>query len=433
MEPTDPTQEVAEAARWLDPDDRVLLSLWSQEVGGRISRAEIAAANDRTVAHTGLRLRQLRDHLETSRTIVAALDAEPLCPRLGSAIVDWDGAPSPAWRQRLARHTRTCPACTAAAAGRVPLERLLATAAPVALSPALPSTLAVTAAGEPGGPQSSTGPGTGGRRARIGALARSTSVRLAAGAVAATILVTVGLVYAVFRQLPDSQPTAVVPLFRAVPSAVVTVPVGDPTGTASPPPLPPPATTIRPTPSARPSARPRPSARAPRTTPPAPDPAPTRTAPTGTVPVGEHSLELVSGSAGSGGFLSYSGDRATLATLASVSRSDGSNARRGATFTVVPGRADPDCVTFRAADGRYLRHSQWQLVLSQDDGSGLFREDATFCPQPGSISGSASLRSYNYPLLSLHHPDAHFWLQNPDGSAAAGPISSFIVRPALSS
>lgn len=124
-------RQAARAGRWLDPDDRALLSLWWLETAGRLTRAELAAALGRNVAHSGVRVQRMRHHLELSRSLVAALEARPRCPDLTAAVAGWDGVPSPLWRKRITRHTRSCPVCGRAARDLVPLERLAPGVAPL--------------------------------------------------------------------------------------------------------------------------------------------------------------------------------------------------------------------------------------------------------------------------------------------------------------
>jgi hypothetical protein len=124
-------------------------------------------------------------------------------------------------------------------------------------------------------------------------------------------------------------------------------------------------------------------------------------------------------------FLTFSGD---FATLARVSASSSQVARRRATLTVVRGLADPDCVTFRTADGRFLRHYSFRLRLDFEESTELFREDATFCPDPRSSGSSATLRSHNYPERVLLHRDGEIRLDAPDGSPTFPAASSFVVH-----
>lgn len=118
-------QEVAEATRWLDGDDRRLLSLWWLEVAGELTRRELATALELTPQHAAVRVQRLKAQLEAARSIVRALGTVPRCYELGSVALEWDGRPSPLWRKRLARHTRACPACGGTRPDLVPAERLL--------------------------------------------------------------------------------------------------------------------------------------------------------------------------------------------------------------------------------------------------------------------------------------------------------------------
>ncbi|MFI6453970.1 glycoside hydrolase family 43 protein [Streptosporangium amethystogenes] len=92
-----------------------------------------------------------------------------------------------------------------------------------------------------------------------------------------------------------------------------------------------------------------------------------------------------------------------LGRIDPVSSSSTAQTKQDATFTVVPGLADPNCSSFAGADGRYLRHWDFRIRLDANDGSTTFKQDATFCAKPGSASGSVSLESYNYPGRYLRH------------------------------
>ncbi|MFJ8589836.1 AbfB domain-containing protein [Streptomyces sp. NPDC093598] len=83
----------------------------------------------------------------------------------------------------------------------------------------------------------------------------------------------------------------------------------------------------------------------------------------------------------------------------------GPEQREDATFQRVTGLADSSCYSFTTADGRYLRHRSFVLVANTNDGSSLFRKDATFCPHYWSPSGTLSLESVNYPGRFLRHRD----------------------------
>jgi RNA polymerase sigma factor (sigma-70 family) len=65
-------RQAVRASRWLDPDDRALLSLWWLEVAGQLTRTDLAAALGTSVAHAGVRVQRMRHQLELSRSLVAA-------------------------------------------------------------------------------------------------------------------------------------------------------------------------------------------------------------------------------------------------------------------------------------------------------------------------------------------------------------------------
>ncbi|MFJ9643628.1 sigma-70 family RNA polymerase sigma factor [Streptomyces sp. NPDC004244] len=391
---SDERRQIAEAGRWLDPDHRVLLSLWWQERAGLLSREDMAAATGLTVAHVGVRLQRMREQLDLSRTIVAALEADPRCPQLGETVAGWDGLPASVWRKRIARHTRDCPVCTATTS-RVPAELLLLSLAPLAVPAGLIAALtskgllsgsAASTAGAAMAPVAAgTATGGGGVHGALTGKLHAVTAHPLASLAAGAVLITGAATYAAW---PEPAPRA--PGVTAAPA------VGSPTPIASSTP------TSAGTPSASPSAV------------------------AGTVPLGARSLESVDEPAL---YLAYSGD---FATLGRVSASSSAQTRERVTFTVVQGLADTRCVTFRAADGRYLRHHYLRLRLSTDDGSELFRKDATFCPRPGAVAGSVTLHSHNYPGSVIRHRDGGIWLDGSDGTRAFAGQASFVVRKAWS-
>ncbi|MFF8192985.1 sigma-70 family RNA polymerase sigma factor [Streptomyces bobili] len=359
---SDERGQAAEAGRWLDAEHRVLLALWWQECAGLLSRQDIADAIGVGVSHTGVRLQRMREQLDLSRTIVAALAADPRCPGLSATVSGWDGARTSVWRKRIARHTRDCAICTATAAERVPAELLLSGLTPLAVPAALLAALVakgllsgttVTTAAT----ASATGTAAGGG-ALLGKLHAVTAHPIATLATGA-VLVTGTATYVAW---PEPEHRA--PGVAAAPTAGTTIPA--PSGLAL-------------------------------------------------VPLGVRSLESVDRP---GQFLTYDGDFATLSSGA-------------ATFTVSKGLADSRCVTFRAADGRYLRHHYLRLRLSADDGSRLFREDATFCPRPGTVDGSVTLHAHNYPGSALRPRDGSIRLDGSNGTRTFTGQASFVVRAPL--
>ena len=127
-------REVAEATRWLEPDDRELLSLWWLEAAGQLTRPELAGALGLTGAQAAVRVQRMKAQLETARAVVRALRLAPPCPDLGAVLHGWDGQASGLWRKRIARHVRECPVCGRVLADVIPAELLLA-ALPLVLPP----------------------------------------------------------------------------------------------------------------------------------------------------------------------------------------------------------------------------------------------------------------------------------------------------------
>ncbi|MEV7627941.1 sigma-70 family RNA polymerase sigma factor [Actinoplanes sp. NPDC089786] len=181
--------------------------------------------------------------------------------------------------------------------------------------------------------------------------------QLAGAKIAAALLVGATVSSGIYLNLPSEQP-------RAADAAE-----------PAPPPAARPGPASRPGPTARPSPAPRPSAAA-------------RPSPADPLPPGRFVIRPV---AGAGTVVALDGARLVEAA-----------GPPGLTVTVTPGLADRNCVSLRAADGRYVRHSSFRLRLDPDDGQVLFQMDATFCPAPGATPGSVRLASYNFPVRFVH-------------------------------
>lgn len=119
-------REVAEATRWVDNDDRELLSLWWLEASGELTRAELAGAMGVTTQHAAVRVQRAKATLAAGRAVVRVLRMEPRCPDLTVVVRGWDGVPAALWRKRIAQHTRACARCEVVWQEQVPAERLLA-------------------------------------------------------------------------------------------------------------------------------------------------------------------------------------------------------------------------------------------------------------------------------------------------------------------
>ncbi|OLZ66948.1 RNA polymerase subunit sigma [Streptomyces sp. IMTB 2501] len=203
-------REVVEAARWLDDEDRRLLSLWWLEVAGELTRRELAQAVGISRQHAAVRVQRMKGRLETARGIVRALDGA--CPELRELTAGWSGRPDSVWRKRLARHLRGCGYCGEAPESLVPAERLLVGIALVPVPAGF--TLALTL-GALGGRTAVAAAGTAGSAGwsakALGALTKP-AVAVAAGAT-----LVAGGAYVVVRA-PDHAPhTAVTPTTTGTP------------------------------------------------------------------------------------------------------------------------------------------------------------------------------------------------------------------------
>ncbi|MFC7614371.1 AbfB domain-containing protein [Actinokineospora soli] len=83
-------------------------------------------------------------------------------------------------------------------------------------------------------------------------------------------------------------------------------------------------------------------------------------------------------------------------------------------FRVVPGLAGSGSVSLESTNfpGYYLRHRGFELWVERDDGSALFRGDASFTRRAGLASASAvSFESLNFPGRYLRHRDSRLYLE----------------------
>jgi RNA polymerase sigma factor (sigma-70 family) len=348
-------RQVRNASRWLSTDDRALMALWWLETAEELSRAEVAAALGVSVAHASVRLQRMREHLELSRTIVAALEAVPGCDELSAAIANWNGVPSPFWRKRLARHTRSCRVCRSAAEEMMPAERLLAVVAPVPLPVALADLAAQHGAAGPG-------PAGAGVVGRI--LAALRSQPWAVATVAGVALVVTIAVVTAGRSAPGATATAA-PVLGAPASATSAAP--------SPPVLPSGPVSLE---SANTGGRfisvtdgrgalvalePASSAAARR----------------------RATFEVVAGLADKGCYTFRTFDGLVLRhaswRLTSAPEEGTVLLRRDATFCVRAGAA-PGTLSLESSNypGYFVRHVGTELWVDQDDGSVKFRADSSF-------------------------------------------------------
>ncbi|MGW9591401.1 sigma-70 family RNA polymerase sigma factor [Streptomyces chartreusis] len=221
-------REVAEAVRWLDGEDRQLLSLWWLEVAGELTRRELAAAAGISRQHAAVRVQRVKERLETARGIVRALEGarpdrldgarpDPLdrarpdppdgvCPDLRELTARWNGRPDSVWRKRLARHIRGCGYCGDTPEAVVPAERLLVG---IALVPVpVGFTLSLAFGGKSAAAATAA---SAGWSAKVMAALTQPAVAVTAGAT-----LVAGGAYVV-TQPPDSPPTAKAPTASSAP------------------------------------------------------------------------------------------------------------------------------------------------------------------------------------------------------------------------
>jgi len=88
-----------------------------------------------------------------------------------------------------------------------------------------------------------------------------------------------------------------------------------------------------------------------------------------------------------------------------VSSSSTTALKQGASWKVRAGLANSACYSFESTDtaGSYIRHSGFTLLLNANDGSKIFNEDATFCPQAGLNGQGSTIRSFSYPTRFFRH------------------------------
>ena len=70
--------ETAAATRGLDDEDRPVLALWWQEAAGELTRTDLADALGLSSPHAAVRVARMKERLDTSRTVVRALQRGPL-------------------------------------------------------------------------------------------------------------------------------------------------------------------------------------------------------------------------------------------------------------------------------------------------------------------------------------------------------------------
>jgi Alpha-L-arabinofuranosidase B (ABFB) domain len=105
-----------------------------------------------------------------------------------------------------------------------------------------------------------------------------------------------------------------------------------------------------------------------------------------------------------------------LAHTEVVNSGSSSLLKADATYTVRRGLADSSCYSFESVNfpGRFLRHADSRVRNSPNDGSALFRDDATFCARPGVGGTGVTLESINKPGWFLRHYESAVYIASGD-------------------
>jgi YVTN family beta-propeller protein len=121
-------------------------------------------------------------------------------------------------------------------------------------------------------------------------------------------------------------------------------------------------------------------------------------------------------------------DAAALGVLAGAPA--GSTPPANTQFRVRDGLADAACVSLEsvASPGQWLRHQGFRLRLGVNDGSDLFRNDATFCPEAGLGGSGVTFRSRNFPGHMLRHRAGELWIDPQATDAAFAASAGFSAR-----
>lgn len=89
-----------------------------------------------------------------------------------------------------------------------------------------------------------------------------------------------------------------------------------------------------------------------------------------------------------------------------------------ATFILRRGLAEPTCFSLESRNfpGNFLRHAAFRVRLGANDGTDLFRRDATFCARPGLTAGTVRLASINELGTNVRHFAEEVWVSSNAGA-----------------
>lgn len=101
----------------------------------------------------------------------------------------------------------------------------------------------------------------------------------------------------------------------------------------------------------------------------------------------------------------YIAHTGTTVNTQEVTSSSDTTLKEQASWIVATGLGNSDCFSFESVDtpGGYIRHQAFSLIISANDGTQQFYEDATFCPQTALNGEGDSIRSWSYPTRYFRH------------------------------
>ncbi|WP_377476119.1 MAG: AbfB domain-containing protein [Microcoleus anatoxicus] len=118
--------------------------------------------------------------------------------------------------------------------------------------------------------------------------------------------------------------------------------------------------------------------------------------------------------------------------LGEISTISSSLDKQDATFKIVTGLADSNCISFQSQNnpGAYLRHQEFRIKLATVENSQLFKADATFCQRSGLADSTlASFESYNFPGHYLRHSSSNLYIQKDEGELFRKDATFRMVNP----
>ncbi|MFE9425620.1 alpha-L-arabinofuranosidase B [Kitasatospora sp. NPDC006697] len=120
-------------------------------------------------------------------------------------------------------------------------------------------------------------------------------------------------------------------------------------------------------------------------------------------------------------------DADSKVVISPVTSASSATLKGDASWIVRAGLANSSCLTFESANqpGKFLRHSNYELYSSVDDGGGTFGQDATFCPKAGNSGTGYSFQSVNFPTRYLRHYSYTVYIASNGGSNAWDAASSW--------